>query len=159
MQLLARYIRSTFWPHPTRAPLSMLIPSEARSQARAQLPVACSTVKQATGSWARYGGPVVHSHVASAAGPPIFRSVSAMFPQSFRTVSAASPQCYSLSAPFPRISAVFPQCSRSLSAQFPHYFRRLSALFPQPFRANRAVFPHCLICNIWLYRRVLLLLV
>ena len=46
----------------------------------------------------KYGGPVVHSDVASAAGPPVFRIMSAMFPQSFRTISAASPQCYRLEA-------------------------------------------------------------
>ena len=46
----------------------------------------------------QYGGPVVHSDVASAAGPPVFRIMSAMFPQSFHTISAASPQCYRLEA-------------------------------------------------------------
>ena len=35
-----------------------------------------------------YGGPGVHSDIASAARPPMFRIVSAMFPQSFRAISA-----------------------------------------------------------------------
>ena len=60
----------------------------------------------------------MHSDVGSAVGPPIFRSVSAMFPQSFRTVSAASPQC-----------------SRSLSAQFPRLSRSLSALSDMQYMA------------------------
>ena len=45
-----------------------------------------------------YGGPGVHSDIASAAGPPMFCIVSAMFPQSFRTIFAPSPQCYRLEA-------------------------------------------------------------
>ena len=52
----------------------------------------------ARGTAVQYGGPGVHSDVASAAGPPMFRIASAMFPQSFRTISAASPQCYRLEA-------------------------------------------------------------
>ena len=53
-----------------------------------------------------YGGPVVHSDVASVAGPPVFRI----------------------------LSALCPHYSRSLSAPFPQHLRNLSALFPRYFR-------------------------
>ena len=56
----------------------------------------CNLVQ--TAPYGAYGGPVVHSDVASAAETPMFRIMSAMFPQSFRTISAASPQCYRLEA-------------------------------------------------------------
>ena len=61
-------------------------------------PVPTFRVTYRTRNSVPYGGPVVHSDVASAAGPPVFRIMSAMFPQSFRTISAASPQCYRLEA-------------------------------------------------------------
>ena len=54
----------------------------------------------------RYGGPGVHSDVASAAGPPMFRIVSALCPHYSRSHSAP-----------------FPQHLRNLSALFPRYFR------------------------------------
>ena len=54
----------------------------------------------------RYGGPVVHSDVASVAETQLFRI----------------------------LSALCPHYSRSLSAPFPQHLRNLSALFPRYFR-------------------------
>ena len=72
-----------------------------------------------------YGGPGVHSDVASAAGPPMFRIVSAMFPQYFRS-----------------LSALFSQHLRSVSA-LKLSPRTVPAVFPQSFRTVPAAFPHC----------------
>ena len=91
-----------------------------------------------------YGGPVVHSDVASVAETQLFRILSALCPHYSR----------SLSAPFPQhlrnLSAIFPHCSRgisallllrSLSAPFPQHLRSLSALFPRCLRTVAAVLP------------------
>ena len=62
----------------------------------------------------------MHSDVASAAGPPMFRIVSAMFPQCFRSLSVLFPhhlRCVTALKLSPRtVPAVFPQSFRIVSA-------------------------------------------
>ena len=78
----------------------------------------------------------MHSDVASAAGPPMFRIVSALFPQSFRHFRNIS-----ASVTASKLPALFPQSFHSLAG--PPMFRIVSAMFPQSFRSISATFPQC----------------
>ena len=86
----------------------------------------------------KYGGPWVHSDVASAAGPHLLRILSALCPHYSR----------SLSAPFPqplRSVTVFPHCFRCISAVlytalFPRYLRTVAAVLPRSVHAGHDQF-------------------
>ena len=80
-----------------------------------------------------YGGPVVHSDVASVAETQLFRILSALCPHYFRSLSAPFPQHLRiLSALFPwclrTVAAVLPQSSFSQELQYSYTAERFSCL-------------------------------